>query len=1517
MAAEIDSQEASQLRALLLGYRNNELTQATLQSHSHGALPHFHATTSKAGKDDASWEETARDKRQHRAHDVISPQIARNATAEPPRYSTSRAEPPTIILDSSAKKMTSDESQGGGDTQPLSQSVYDQHMSRSNESKRKTDSHSNGINAGTPHTYRSGETGHIDLLGVFEQPDNSENAGENGDDVGGNTQVDVRAEIYPESKRFQVPKTPATNGKKRDYRGVVVDSVGKTPGLPINPFVGYAKENTGVMALSQVFRATQAASSPSANLLPSDAPSERPSPAMYSAQRPSTSASLSSPAKMTRTGMKRAVTEPQTTYISMQQSQAERERRAKAQATSSPAYKVGPVENFSDDEFELQDDLFRRRANYKKIKLEVEKQFAAVTARPRPGSRIAASNNIKGVKKSLKSSSTMAPRVAATVIISDDEKENLVDVGSGNDSEDETQHEEEPETPGAGSVDELAEDNKENFDVRNGLNPMRTPKIGRVQTPAVTLQTSPARQQHIMLSPHEHEVDELAGGNETIDRTKFTTRDDLGSRGTQPIAIVDSQPSQFQKRAQEALPSQEPYLSTMISPPKPRRHRPYSPTRPLPHTSQIDSSMARRVMDEFPLEHAPSNLPRGQYSDSHKVQLSWSPLSAKSGNPAPLRINSDDNQNAEANKNLSSSPPPILREPKSLDSIRVISASAQNQEFAADESTTGPPSQSTSERLPTLRRRKGKGKEQKSHESSSASNSSGTPYNRTATLRSTIPETSSVVRQTTVFSSSHPTTHTEEPEAYIAESSVKHSSGAAEQQYQSKSSTLFETARTHLVESPTKPRTQRVLPSPNANASSSRRSKVSKVRKFTDIAANPSPLDEVDEVDMDIGLMTGEDLNFQSLMEGSSPVRPAKRRRRAYDGQLHRIREPISDRRSPPLNEQCTRTSQHGTSVIVATSIPCVISEEPNAPLENRQSCPRSPEVEKLPELVPTEPAANITNLGTKSFRKQHKRPAALKSSDEQSRPGDSDGATAADAVPLKHPVVEVHRHKDSAALRTNSSVVAPNRVLAQFKGNYPGYYPATCLAVINGGPEPQYKVRFDDGTIDIVTAYCVKRLELQIGDGVKVDVPGERTHNYTVRGFRDKETPIPLEVDTPSRSNRGAQSSGSKFPPTDIYGHKTIMLAPKQLGGVEEKLEAIPLTQIYLTQGMWKHLKDREFSYQPSFVNRVSGLQTPSDQPSTPSSPGSRMRRVKVAAHSLSSLARPVNLSRNVSRLFENMVFSITNVEEPTVREKVVRQICSYGGNILDSDQGFAELFDVPALEMASPRKGGRTNDNGHFQLTATAVNRGFTCLLADRHCRNAKYIQALALGIPCLATRWVKDCISKGRVLPWEPYLLPSGESAFLGGATRARLLPPSDPEVVLLSTMVESRPNFLADCSILLIIGKGKGAESMKAYPFIAHALGARKVSRALNLEVARQSLLEAEAAGEAWDWVYYYEGENRGEKISQRQAENTLFGGGGSTGKKRKRGEGTGKRKTRVAVTEYVIQSLILGQLMDDE
>jgi tRNA-splicing endonuclease subunit Sen2 len=284
---------------------------------------------------------------------------------------------------------------------------------------------------------------------------------------------------------------------------------------------------------------------------------------------------------------------------------------------------------------------------------------------------------------------------------------------------------------------------------------------------------------------------------------------------------------------------------------------------------------------------------------------------------------------------------------------------------------------------------------------------------------------------------------------------------------------------------------------------------------------------------------------------------------------------------------------------------------------------------------------------------------------------------------------------------------------------------------------------------------------------------------------------------------------------------------------------------------------------------------------------------------------------TRSNDGMFNNMVFAITNVGRVEDSERLKAHISSNGGTILDN--GFDELFHIPPLPRTTGPKDPSADDR--FELTLAAKTLGFTCLIADKYCRRAKYVQALALGIPCLATRWITDCVTKQRVLPWAPYLLPSGESSFLNGAVRSRILQPFAAETSTLSDIVVNRPKLLDNASVLLIMGKNQ-EETMKQHPLITHALGASKIARAINEDAAVKAVNDGQALGEPWDWVFSYD--------KEKAVEDRLFGTN-QTGRKRKRGresearagQGREKRvKTRVVGNEFVIQSLILGMLVEE-
>jgi hypothetical protein len=286
-------------------------------------------------------------------------------------------------------------------------------------------------------------------------------------------------------------------------------------------------------------------------------------------------------------------------------------------------------------------------------------------------------------------------------------------------------------------------------------------------------------------------------------------------------------------------------------------------------------------------------------------------------------------------------------------------------------------------------------------------------------------------------------------------------------------------------------------------------------------------------------------------------------------------------------------------------------------------------------------------------------------------------------------------------------------------------------------------------------------------------------------------------------------------------------------------------------------------------------------------------------------------------------MAFAVSFTNQDSERDSISALILTQGGRILEP--GFERLFQIsesptpnnPPSPSKSPKKP-RASKDEPFALTPEAAGLGFVALIADTHSRRAKYMQALALNIPCLASRWVRDCIAQGAVLPFQRYLLPAGASAFLGGVVRSRTMAVYDPAGpdARFADVLARRELLLGGQNVLLVTGKGKGREERKRpYLFLTHALGARRVCKCRDLETAREMLER-----KVWDWVYV-DGESRGE------AEGALFGGhsGKERGKKRKResseegvvsqGIVNGKR-VKVAGDEFVVQSLILGALAED-
>ncbi|KAI7187019.1 hypothetical protein KC363_g6240 [Hortaea werneckii] len=558
----------------------------------------------------------------------------------------------------------------------------------------------------------------------------------------------------------------------------------------------------------------------------------------------------------------------------------------------------------------------------------------------------------------------------------------------------------------------------------------------------------------------------------------------------------------------------------------------------------------------------------------------------------------------------------------------------------------------------------------------------------------------------------------------------------------------------------------------------------------------------------------------------------------------------------------------------------------------------------------------------------------------ETPAPATTEGPNSADKPAEEPPLAaseSAHAARDPQELLP---VVAPHRIFALFKGQFNSFYPATHLST--SADAKTHRVRFEDQNLTSIDSHLTCALDLRIGDLIKVDGKGWRKDVWVIVGF-----------DQNAKTTVGGGSEGLEGVGCDVYGH-TVVKVQKRSGGAggraslsastgaaelkgEGQVFDVLVTNIYLTHSLWPAFAGRKLSrveQQPldsrGTADRLgtpsAGLQTPDVE-----TPGSRSRRggttSKVAKRTSHLREESVSSFDDVATrnggIFSGMAFAISFGSNEAEKLEVTRLIRRNGGLILET--GFDELFEIPDLDgsgndtaplgrSASKTKKPVDDDNEEMndgvddgegtrpllRLKPQYHDLGFAALIADKHSRRAKYMQALALNLPTLSSRWVTDSLasasasasaatprepfvaanpSRSSPLPWDTYLLAAGESAYLSGAIRSRPLtsPPYAASTARLREIIAQRPLLLQGDGVLIVApaaavsGGGAGGKSAsqawerrKAYAFLTLALGAGRVRRVAGLEEVRWLLSESDqddgaeggerVSGGRWKWVY---------------------------------------------------------------
>ncbi|KAH8720576.1 DNA repair protein crb2 [Beauveria bassiana] len=257
--------------------------------------------------------------------------------------------------------------------------------------------------------------------------------------------------------------------------------------------------------------------------------------------------------------------------------------------------------------------------------------------------------------------------------------------------------------------------------------------------------------------------------------------------------------------------------------------------------------------------------------------------------------------------------------------------------------------------------------------------------------------------------------------------------------------------------------------------------------------------------------------------------------------------------------------------------------------------------------------------------------------------------------------------------------------------------------------------------------------------------------------------------------------------------------------------------------------------------------------------------------------------------------------------RGKLENRIVQAGGIALQD--GFQELFQsLPSMTSTD----GAFDDNKDLVLSQRGMESGFTALIADGHSRKAKYMQALALGLPCLAQQWITACLNKGALIDWQPYLLCAGTSAVLGNAFRSRCLLPYPAATALLADTIDQRPRLLHDQSVLVVMdGKKDRSEAKQPYIFLCQALGP-SITRVATVEQGRAALAERAKGSHPFTWLYIDKSTGTAEAVLAPPA-------AARSKKKKKRTSAATQAGTGVRILhdELIVQSLILGRIVEPD
>jgi hypothetical protein len=331
-------------------------------------------------------------------------------------------------------------------------------------------------------------------------------------------------------------------------------------------------------------------------------------------------------------------------------------------------------------------------------------------------------------------------------------------------------------------------------------------------------------------------------------------------------------------------------------------------------------------------------------------------------------------------------------------------------------------------------------------------------------------------------------------------------------------------------------------------------------------------------------------------------------------------------------------------------------------------------------------------------------------------------------------------------------------RVLAYWREDH-CFYPGTIKSVTAGG---DFEVVFDDTFTRYLSPRDLRVCRLRRGDVVVFTGEMSESQGKRLEGLQRVV-----------RVERGLSGQDADGP---LFRDDVVVTLPADLDEAHEEgvtkgrilLEAVKVpTRPKRVVG--RTLDDRKLT-----AKRISAIEELFAEKEHVSGPDDTRKARRAASpppvRFRKGSSRPVTPAAPVSEgsnLFKGMSFLLTYHGAPpgnsnmpkrsrssssshaTTKEEMIRVIRAHGGLVVD---------DFESLVSISPSGGG-------IVFHQSPERDSTILLLADKPLRTLKYLGSLALGLPCVSTRWVELCAKQNVRLDWKRFMIPAGFSADLG--------------------------------------------------------------------------------------------------------------------------------------------------------